>query len=175
MAQTDSNGKTAMRLTAGLLGALVALQSVFVGLLVSHIQDRGIHNDQQYVTLAAYAADREHFGQSLEEIKFALRDIQKRLEQDKRTYLTCPPGPDALPVTSAQVHLCVGRGKGLDTMTGYSSSGCLDSSLRWNDDHLGLCLSSVTPAQAGVQTITDDGGVLFFETAGHRTGDLLCQ
>ena len=97
MVQNGSNGKTAGRLTAGLLGALIALQSVFVGLLVSHIQDRGIHNDQQYVTLAAYQADREHFQRSLEEIKAALGDIQKRLERDQRSCWTWPlgeSGPD---------------------------------------------------------------------------------
>ena len=83
MNQTNSNGKTATRLVAALLGAVVALQSVFVALLVSHIQDRSIHNDQQSVSLAAYQADREHFQCSLEEIKSALRDIQRRLD-DRR-------------------------------------------------------------------------------------------
>ena len=80
MTHAHSNGKAASKLTAALLGAVVALQSVFVGLLISHIQDRSIHNDQQSVSLAAYQADREHFQRSLEEIKTALRDIQKRLE-----------------------------------------------------------------------------------------------
>ena len=85
MTQTNSNGKTASKLIAALLGAVIALQSVFVGLLISHIQDRSIHNDQQSVSLAAYRADREHFQCSLEEIKTALRDIQKRLEQTRAT------------------------------------------------------------------------------------------
>ena len=82
---SHEKSRIASRFTAGLLGAVLALQSVFVGLLVSHIQDRSIHHDQQYVTLAAYRADREHFGRSLEEIKLALRDIQKRLEKDQAT------------------------------------------------------------------------------------------
>ena len=82
---SHEKSKTAARFTEALLGAVLALQSVFVGLLISHIQDRGIHHDQQYVTLAAYQADREHFVRSLEEIKLALRDIQKRLEKNQAT------------------------------------------------------------------------------------------
>ena len=85
MSTTNSNGKTATRLMAALLGAVVALQSVFVGLLVSHIQNRGIHSDQQSVSLAAYRADREHFQGSLEEIKLSLRDIQRRLDKNRET------------------------------------------------------------------------------------------
>ena len=83
MANSNGNGKTASKLITALMGAVVALQSVFVGLLISHIQDRSIHNDQQSVSLAAYRADREHFQCSLEEIKTTLRDIQKRLEQTR--------------------------------------------------------------------------------------------
>ena len=83
MAESNSNGKTASKLIAALLGAVIALQSVFIGLLISHIQDRSIHNDQQSVSLAAYQPDREHFQCSLEEIKTTLRDIQKRLEQTR--------------------------------------------------------------------------------------------
>ena len=79
MADSNGNGKTAPKLIAALLGAVIALQSVFIGLLISHIQDRSIHNDQQSVSLAAYQADREHFQGSLEEIKATLRDIQRRL------------------------------------------------------------------------------------------------
>ena len=85
MSHIHSNGKAASKLTAALLGAVVALQSVFVGLLISHIQDRSIHSDQQSVSLAAYQADREHFQRSLEEIKAALRDIQKRLDKAQTT------------------------------------------------------------------------------------------
>ena len=85
MTHVHSNGKAASKLTAALLGAVVALQSVFVGLLISHIQDRSIHDDQQSVSLAAYQADREHFQRSLEEIKAALRDIQKRLDKTQAT------------------------------------------------------------------------------------------
>ena len=80
MVENNGNGKTASKLITALFGAVVALQSVFIGLLISHIQDRSIHNDQQSVSLAAYRADREHFQCSLEEIKTTLRDIQKRLE-----------------------------------------------------------------------------------------------
>ena len=83
MAENNGNGKTASKLITALLGAVVALQSVFIGLLISHIQDRSIHNDQQSVSLAAYTADREHFQCSLEEIKTTLRDIQRRLEQTR--------------------------------------------------------------------------------------------
>ena len=83
MAENNGNGKTASKLITALLGAVVALQSVFIGLLISHIQDRSIHNDQQSVSLAAYTADREHFQCSLEEIKTTLRDIQKRLAQTR--------------------------------------------------------------------------------------------
>ena len=83
MAENNGNGKTATRLVAALLGAVIALQSVFIGLLISHIQDRSIHNDQQSVSLDAYRADREHFQCSLEEIKITLRDIQRRLEQTR--------------------------------------------------------------------------------------------
>ena len=83
MAESNGNGKTASKLITALLGAVVALQSVFIGLLISHIQDRSIHNDQQSVSLAAYRADREHFQCSLEEIKVTLRDIQRRLEQTR--------------------------------------------------------------------------------------------
>ena len=81
MAENNANGKTAGKLITALLGAVVALQSVFIGLLISHIQDRSIHNDQQSVSLDAYRADREHFQCSLDEIKTTLRDIQRRLEQ----------------------------------------------------------------------------------------------
>lgn len=80
MAENNGNGKTASKLITALLGAVVALQSVFIGLLISHIQDRSIHNDQHSVSLAAYQAYREHFQCSLEEIKITLRDIQRRLE-----------------------------------------------------------------------------------------------
>ena len=83
MAGNNGNGKTAARLVAALLGAVIALQSVFIGLLISHIQDRSIHSDQQSVSLAAYRADREHFQCSLDEIKTTLRDIQRRLEQTR--------------------------------------------------------------------------------------------
>ena len=83
MTGNNGNGKTASKLIAALLGAVIALQSVFIGLLISHIQDRSIHNDQQSVSLAAYQADREHFQSSLEEIKATLRDIQRRLEQTR--------------------------------------------------------------------------------------------
>ncbi len=85
MTGANSNSKTATRLVAALLGAVVALQSVFVALLVSHIQNRNIHSDQQSVSLAAYRADREHFQLSLEEIKLSLRDIQRRLDDRKET------------------------------------------------------------------------------------------
>ena len=81
MTGSNGNGKTASKLIAALLGAVIALQSVFIGLLISHIQDRSIHNDQQSVSLDAYQADREHFQCSLEEIKTTLRDIQRRLEE----------------------------------------------------------------------------------------------
>ena len=81
MTENNGNGKTASKLIAALLGAVIALQSVFIGLLISHIQDRSIHNDQQSVSLAAYTADREHFQASLEEIKTTLRDIQRHLAQ----------------------------------------------------------------------------------------------
>lgn len=80
MAENNGNGKSASKLVAALLGAVLALQSVFIGLLISHIQDRGIHRDQPVVSLDAYRADREHFQCSLEEIKATLRDIQRRLE-----------------------------------------------------------------------------------------------
>ena len=83
MADSNGNGKTASKLIAALLGAVIALQSVFIGLLISHIQDRSIHNDQQSVSLAAYQADREHFQCSLEEIKATLRDIQRHLAQTR--------------------------------------------------------------------------------------------
>lgn len=83
MADSNGNSKTASKLIAALLGAVIALQSVFIGLLISHIQDRSIHSDQQSVSLAAYTADREHFQRSLEEIKATLRDIQKRLAQTR--------------------------------------------------------------------------------------------
>ena len=89
-----TNGKTASKLVAALLGAVLALQSVFVGLLISHIQDRGIHNYQQSVSLDAYRADREHFQCSLEEIKDTLRDIQSRLQQSRAA--TDWPGPDSV-------------------------------------------------------------------------------
>ena len=85
MTAANSNGKTATRLVAALLGAVMALQSVFVAMLVSHVQNRNIHSDQQSVSLAAYQADREHFQRSLEEIKLSLRDIQKRLEKSRQT------------------------------------------------------------------------------------------
>ena len=85
MTAANSNGKTAARLVAALLGAVIALQSVFVGLLNSHIQNRSIHSDQQSVSLAAYRADREHFQGSLEEIKLSLRDIQRRLDKNRET------------------------------------------------------------------------------------------
>ena len=85
MTNSNANGKTAAKLVAALLGAVVALQSVFVALLVSHIQSRSIHSDQQSVSLAAYRADREHFQLSLEEIKLSLRDIQKRLDKNRET------------------------------------------------------------------------------------------
>ncbi len=85
MTNSNANGKTATKLVAALLGAVVALQSVFVALLVSHIQSRGIHSDQQFLSLAAYKADREHFQLSLEEIKLSLRDIQKRLDEKRET------------------------------------------------------------------------------------------
>lgn len=85
MDAANSNGKTATKLVAALLGAVMALQSVFVAMLVSHIQNRSIHSDQQSVSLAAYQADREHFQCSLEEIKLSLRDIQKRLEKNRET------------------------------------------------------------------------------------------
>ncbi len=81
----NSNGKTATRLVAALLGAVVALQSVFVALLISHIQSRNIHSHQQFLSLAAYRADREHFQLSLEEIKLSLRDIQRRLDENRET------------------------------------------------------------------------------------------
>ncbi len=87
MTAANSNGKTATRLVAALLGAVMALQSVFVAMLVSHIQSRSIHSDQRSVSLAAYQADREHFQRSLEEIKLSLRDIQKRLDQSRETVL----------------------------------------------------------------------------------------
>ena len=83
MAENNTNGKTASKLVAALLGAVVALQSVFIGLLISHIQDRSIHSDRQSVSLDAYQADREHFQCSLEEIKDTLRDIQSRLQQSR--------------------------------------------------------------------------------------------
>ena len=54
-------------------------------MLVSHIQNRSIHSDQQSVSLAAYQADREHFQLSLEEIKLSLRDIQRRLDENRET------------------------------------------------------------------------------------------
>ncbi len=85
MSAGNSNGKTATKLMAALLGAVVALQSVFVGLLISHIQNRSIHSDQQFLSLAAYQADREHFQCSLEEIKLSLRDIHRRLDDRKET------------------------------------------------------------------------------------------
>ena len=85
MSAANANGKTATKLVAALLGAVVALQSVFVALLISHIQNRSIHSDQQSVSLAAYKADREHFQSSLEEIKLSLRDIQRRLDDCKET------------------------------------------------------------------------------------------
>ena len=85
MNAANSNGKTATKLVAALLGAVMALQSVFVAMLVSHIQSRSIHSDQQSVSLAAYRADREHFQLSLEEIKLSLRDIQKRLDENRET------------------------------------------------------------------------------------------
>ena len=87
MNAANSNGKTATKFVAALLGAVMALQSVFVAMLVSHIQSRSIHSDQQSVSLAAYQADREHFQRSLEEIKLSLRDIQKRLDQSRETVL----------------------------------------------------------------------------------------
>ncbi len=86
----NSNGKTATKLMAALLGAVMALQSVFVGLLISHIQSRNIHSDQQFLSLAAYRADREHFQISLEEIKLTLRDIQRRLDDRKETVIESP-------------------------------------------------------------------------------------
>ncbi|NIA07522.1 MAG: hypothetical protein GWP14_07800 [Actinobacteria bacterium] len=98
MTQANSNGKTATKLIAALLGAVVVLQSVFVGLLISHIQDRSIHSDQQSVSLAAYQADREHFQRSLEEIKITLRDIQRRLEQTRAE--TDPPSGNRPQVSS---------------------------------------------------------------------------
>ena len=85
MISNNANGRTATKLVAALLGAVVALQSVFVAMLVSHIQNRSIHSDQQSVSLAAYRADREHFQLSLEEIKLSLRDIQKRLAKNRET------------------------------------------------------------------------------------------
>ncbi len=85
MDAANSNGKTATKLVAALLGAVMALQSVFVAMLVSHIQNHNIHSGQQSVSLAAYQADREHFQCSLEEIKLSLRDIQKRLEKNRET------------------------------------------------------------------------------------------
>ena len=94
MVENNGNGKTASKLITALFGAVVALQSVFIGLLISHIQDRSIHNDQQSVSLAAYRADREHFQSSLEEIKAALRDIQRRLEQT-RAEANMPPANQA--------------------------------------------------------------------------------
>ena len=90
MSAANSNGKTATRLVAALLGAVVALQSVFVALLISHIQNRSIHSDQQSVSLAAYQADREHFQRSLEEIKLSLRDIQRRLDKNRETVAENP-------------------------------------------------------------------------------------
>jgi len=93
MTGANSNGKTATKLVAALLGAVVALQSVFVALLVSHIQNRSIHSDQQSVSLAAYRADREHFQGSLDEIKLSLRDIQRRLEKTQTTGQMSFPAP----------------------------------------------------------------------------------
>ncbi len=90
MTAANSNGKTATRLVAALLGAVVALQSVFVALLISHIQSRNIHSDQQSVSLAAYRADREHFQLSLEEIKLSLREIQRRLDKNHETVAESP-------------------------------------------------------------------------------------